>query len=106
MTRPARFEDPAGPHRLDASLDAVTKQLGGEGSRGIGRLFARWPEIAGTALAAHVEPVRLDRQALVVRVDHPAWATQVRSFGDALLDRVVEETGAPRPARLEVRIRG
>jgi predicted nucleic acid-binding Zn ribbon protein len=84
----------------------VTKQLGGEGSRGLGRLFARWPEIAGAALASHVEPVRLDRKALVVRVDHPAWATQVRSLGDSLLDRVVEETGVPRPARLEVRIRG
>lgn len=56
-------------------------------------------------MAGHVQPIRLDGEALVVSVDHPAWATQVRGMGDALLDRVVEETGAVRPARLEVRVR-
>ncbi len=105
MTGRRGFEANVGPRRLDSSLDAVTRQLGADGSRGLGRLFARWPEIAGPALAAHVEPIRLDREALVVCVDHPAWATQVRSFGDALLDRVVEETGVARPQRLDVRIR-
>ena len=38
-------------------------------------------------------------------VDHPAWATQVRRLGDDSLDRVADETGAARPARLEVRVR-
>ena len=56
-------------------------------------------------MAGHVRPIRLDNESLVVTVDHPAWATQVRSLGDELLDRVVEETGAPRPGRLEVRVR-
>jgi predicted nucleic acid-binding Zn ribbon protein len=105
VTRRSGFEANVGPRRLDTSLDAVTRQLGAGGSKGLGQLFARWPEIAGAALAAHVEPIRLDREALVVSVDHPAWATQVRSFGDALLDRVVEETGVARPQRLDVRIR-
>ncbi len=95
----------SGPHRLENSLDAVSRQLGLDGSRSLGRLFARWPEIVGAAMAGHVQPIRLDRQALVVSVDHPAWATQVRGLGDALLDRVVEETGAPRPQRLQVRVR-
>jgi len=94
-----------GPRRLDASLDALTRQLGVQDARGLGRLFASWPEIVGTAMAVHVQPIRLDSEALVVAVDHPAWATQVRGMGDALLDRVVEETGAPRPVRLEVRVR-
>ena len=48
-------------------------------------------------MAGHVQPIRLDSEALVVSVDHPAWATQVRRLGDELLDRVAEETGA-RPA--------
>jgi predicted nucleic acid-binding Zn ribbon protein len=94
-----------GPRRLETSLDAVTRQLGLDDSKGLGLLFARWPQIVGSAMAGHVTPVRLDSQSLVVAVDHPAWATQVRSLGDDLLDRVVEETGAPRPARLEVRVR-
>jgi predicted nucleic acid-binding Zn ribbon protein len=94
-----------GPRSLGPSLDAVTRHLGLEDSKGIGQLFARWPEIVGPAMAGHVQPIRLNSEALVVSVDHPAWATQVRRLGDDLLDRVVEETGASRPGRLEVRVR-
>jgi len=99
-----RRED-RGPRPLDASLDHVSSHLGLGASAGIGRLFARWPEIVGPAVAAHVQPVRIDENALVVAVDHPAWATQVRHLGDDLLDRVAEATGTARPASLEVRIR-
>jgi predicted nucleic acid-binding Zn ribbon protein len=102
---PGPNEREKGPRRLETSLDAVTRRLGLEDSKGIGLLFARWAQIVGPALAGHVQPIRLDNESLVVTVDHPAWATQVRSMGDELLDRVVEETGAPRPGRLEVRVR-
>jgi predicted nucleic acid-binding Zn ribbon protein len=55
-------------------------------------------------MADHVRPIRLDTESLVVSVDHPAWATQVRRMADLLLDRVAEETGAARPTRVEVRV--
>jgi predicted nucleic acid-binding Zn ribbon protein len=74
-------------------------------SAGVGRLFARWEELVGPAIAAHVRPIRLDAEALVVTVDHPAWATEVRQFGEELLDRVASEVGVARPDRLEIRIR-
>jgi predicted nucleic acid-binding Zn ribbon protein len=93
-----------GPRPLGSSLNRVSTDLGLGTSVGIGLLFSRWAEIVGPAVAAHVRPVRLDDAALVVTVDHPAWATQVRHLGDDLLDRVAEATGAPRPARLEVRV--
>jgi predicted nucleic acid-binding Zn ribbon protein len=95
----------AGPRPLGASLDAVSKQLGIGDPRGLGRLFAHWGEIVGSAMSEHVQPIRIDRDALVVSVDHPAWATQVRHLGSELLDRVAEEAGLPRPGRVEVRIR-
>jgi predicted nucleic acid-binding Zn ribbon protein len=75
-------------------------------SDGVGRLFAHWSEIVGPAVAAHVTPVRLEGDALVVRVDHPAWATQVRHLAESLLDRVATVADLPRPSRLDVRIRG
>lgn len=71
----------------------------------MGRLFAGWEEIVGPAIADHVKPVRLDAESLVVTVDHPAWATQVRHMGDELLDQVAAATGTPRAGRLDVRIR-
>ena len=92
------------PRPLDGSLEALSRRMGLEGATGVGRLFAGWTEIVGPAMAEHVRPVRVDAGALVVTVDHPAWATQVRRLGDTLLDRVAEYAGIGRPARLEVRV--
>ena len=92
------------PRPLDGSLEALSRRLGLEGAVGVGRLFSGWPEIVGAAMAEHVSPVRIDAKALVVTVDHPAWATQVRRLGDTLLDRAAEYAGVPRPLRLEVRV--
>ena len=92
------------PRPLDGSLDALSRRLGLEGAGGLGRLFSGWSEIVGPAMAEHVKPVRIDASALVVTVDHPAWATQVRRFGDTLLDRAADHAGVQRPERLEVRV--
>jgi len=92
------------PRPLDGSLEALSKRLGLEGAVGVGRLFSGWSEIVGEAMAEHVRPVRMDRSALVVSVDHPAWATQVRRLGDTLLDRAAAHAGVDRPERLDVRV--
>jgi len=101
-----RRRDDEGPRPLGPSLDAVTGRLGLTSADSQARLFAGWEEIVGPAMAAHVQPVRLDATALVVRVDHPAWATQIRHLGDDLLDRVAGVTGLARPARLDIRVTG
>jgi predicted nucleic acid-binding Zn ribbon protein len=93
------------PRPLDGSLEALSKRFGLAGAHGLGRLFAGWTEIVGPAMAEHVQPVRIDASALVVTVDHPAWATQVRRLGDTLLDRAAAHAGVDRPERLEVRVR-
>ena len=105
MRDPGPHDREGGPRSLETSLDAVTRGLGMHNPRGLGRLFAEWPAIVGPAMADHVQPIRVDADALVVSVDHPAWATQVRRLGSELLDRVVTETGVERPNRLEVRVR-
>jgi predicted nucleic acid-binding Zn ribbon protein len=94
-----------GPRRLETSLAALAEQLGVEDTTGLGRLFGSWPAIVGPTMADHVEPVRVDAEVLVVQVDHPAWATQIKGLGDQLLDRIAEKTSLVRPRRLEVRIR-
>lgn len=104
MRTPGDRSQGQGPRPLGASLDEMSHRLGLGGSRGVGRLFARWAAIVGPHMAEHVQPVRIDRHALVVRVDHPAWGTQVRHLAVTLLDRVVDETGLPRPERVDVRI--
>lgn len=102
MSQPTRDE---GPRRIGASLDSLSRTMGLGGSVGLGRLFSGWEQIVGAAMADHVRPVRIDDQALVVSVDHPAWATQVSLLGDDLLDRVAAVAAIRRPERLEVRVR-
>ncbi len=60
----------------------------------LGGVFGRWDELVGTAVARHVQPVKLDGDRLVVEVDDPAWATQLRFLERDLLARLGEATGA------------
>ena len=56
-------------------------------------LFSRWEEIVGDAVATHCKPVRLRDGVLVVAVDHPNWATQLRLLLPTMLARFHELTG-------------
>ncbi len=64
-------------------------------------LFARWDEVVGAKLGAHVRPVRVDGRVLVVAVDHAAWATRTRMESQRILDRV-NGLGGTVVERLEV----
>jgi predicted nucleic acid-binding Zn ribbon protein len=89
---------------VSETLDAVVRHLAPQSAGEFGAIFGRWEEIVGPALAAHVKPVRVTEEALVVSADHPAWATQVRALGSTLLAQVGDATGRE-PGRLEVVIR-
>ncbi|MDQ3739011.1 MAG: DUF721 domain-containing protein, partial [Actinomycetota bacterium] len=82
------------PRPIGESLDRLLRRAkGGAGRREVGGVFGRWDEAVGPAVAAHVQPVRLDRNVLTVTVDDPAWATQVQLLHDELLARVVATSG-------------
>ena len=51
-------------------------------------VFTRWEEVVSVELAAHVRPLRIDRNTLVVAADHPAWATRARLESGQILARV------------------
>ncbi len=78
---------PTQPSPLADALAALVRRSGW-GSRLEGaRVHARWEEIAGAALAAHVQPVRLVGGVLVLRADSSAWAAQVRLLTGELATR-------------------
>jgi predicted nucleic acid-binding Zn ribbon protein len=93
-----------GPRPLHEGLEIALEGLGTPDAKVIGTVFTRWEEIAGTALAGHVRPLKLSAGVLSVAVDHSAWATQVKLLAPSLLNRVSEVTGQ-RPDRLEVSVR-
>jgi hypothetical protein len=96
------------PVPLAESLGGVVRSLRGPGSRGdapsgstadstqqLGGVFGRWKETVGEAVARHVQPLRLDGRRLVVEVDDPAWATQLKFLEADLRERLLAVTGAP-----------
>jgi predicted nucleic acid-binding Zn ribbon protein len=92
------------PVAITDSLDGVLRSLrGGAGRVEVGGVFGRWEEAVGAAVAANVRPVRLEHGALLVEVDDPAWATQVRFLADELRRRLREVTGVE-VERLDVRV--
>jgi predicted nucleic acid-binding Zn ribbon protein len=64
-------------------------------------VFTRWEELVGAELGEHLRPVRVDGRALVVAVDHPAWATRARMESGQILSKLKELGGTP-IERLEV----
>ncbi len=84
----------------------ASRATGGPSSAALGGLFRGWDEAVGDQVAAHVRPVVLDGGRLVVEVDQPGWATQLRYLEQTLLDKV-RPLVAPAPlTSLEVRVRG
>ncbi len=84
------------------SSDAVSSSQMASQMSGV---FGRWAEAVGDAVAAHVKPVKLDATTLIVEVDDPAWATQLRFLETTLKQRLLEVAGATIET-VEVRVKG
>jgi hypothetical protein len=93
------------PRSIRESLDGVTHGLGGPGGEVLARLFGRWEELVGEAVAAHAQPVSLVGGRLVVAVDEAAWATQLRWLEADLLRRFDVALGGGCVRQLQVRVR-
>ncbi|HWL41944.1 MAG TPA: DUF721 domain-containing protein [Ilumatobacter sp.] len=91
------------PIPLSSSLDAVVKSLRGPSRAAVGGVFGRWAESVGDQIAAHVQPVRLDDGALLVEVDDPAWATQVKFLSATIIERLGTVAGVT-VTRIDVRV--
>ena len=93
------------PVAFTDSLDRLLRSMrgGAAGRADVGGVFGRWDDAVGPALAAHVRPVRLEDGVLLVEVDDPAWATQVRFLADDVCRRLLEVAGV-RVERVEVRV--
>jgi predicted nucleic acid-binding Zn ribbon protein len=88
-------------------MDAVVRSLSpGTSARALGGVFGQWAEIVGAQIAEHVSPAKLQDGCLVVVVDQPGWATQMRYLNDDLLARIAAVVGDGVVRQIEVRVRG
>jgi hypothetical protein len=77
-----------GPRRVGESLDGVVP-----GGRAFTTIVRDWATIVGDNLASHARPAGLHATTLVVAVEDPAWATQLRYLERELLERCAEAVG-------------
>ena len=92
------------PRRVGDSLDRLSRSLSGVGAQPLVSVFTEWPKVVGDTLAAHCRPLALDGTRLVIAVDEPAWATQIRYLETELLGRLAEVVDGPPVASIEVRV--
>ncbi|HEY2330341.1 MAG TPA: DUF721 domain-containing protein [Acidimicrobiales bacterium] len=92
------------PRRVGESLDRVTGALGVPSSGTLQVVFSQWDSLVGEVLAAHARPASLREGALVVSVDDPAWATQLRWFQADLLARLEAAVGPGEVIEIDVRV--
>ena len=89
---------------LAGALDALLDRLGAESSTAITGVFGEWPNIVGEQVAQHVTPIKLERGRLIVEIDDPSWATQMRFLEPQLIEKLNAATTSTITA-IEVRVK-
>jgi predicted nucleic acid-binding Zn ribbon protein len=88
------------PRRLGEAIDRVLP-----GGRAFTTLVEQWSELVGDNLASHARPAALHATTLVVAVEDPAWATQLRYLEQDLVERCREVLGAGLVTEVRVVVR-
>jgi predicted nucleic acid-binding Zn ribbon protein len=92
------------PRPVKDSLEHLARRLGAPTATALGAVFSRWDEAVGATVAAHARPVSLADGVLVVAVDQPGWATQLRYLSADLLGRLAEVAGEGVVGRIDIRV--
>ncbi len=69
-------------------MDRLLSSLRGGDRATTVSVFSRWTELVGDQIAAHCRPLKLDGGVLVVEVDDPAWATQMKFLHSEVIERL------------------
>ena len=92
------------PRLVGESIDRVAAALGAPRASALHTVFVRWPELVGPAIAAHTRPLSLKDGLLLIGVDQPGWATQLRYLDASLRAQIAEALGDGVVTRVELRV--
>ncbi len=90
---------------MGASLNRLSASFGGPPAGVLTAVFASWDDVVGEGVAAHARPRSLRHGVLVVMVDDPVWATQLRWLESDLLARLASVAGEGTVTEIQVRVR-
>lgn len=85
--------DDRDPKPLEDAVDRLVGEHGWGEELSVHAVIARWEQIVGEDVAAHVQTERYSEGVLTVRADSTAWATQVKLLAPNLVRRLNEEIG-------------
>jgi predicted nucleic acid-binding Zn ribbon protein len=94
------------PRPVADGLEHLARRLGAPTASSLGVVFSRWEEVVGPVIAAHTAPRSLIDGVLVVSVDQPGWATQLRYLSTDLLQRLKDVAGPGVVGRIDIRVDG
>ncbi|HEX6394353.1 MAG TPA: DUF721 domain-containing protein [Acidimicrobiales bacterium] len=100
--RPRALENE--PRRVGEHLDSATQGLGVSKAGILGVVFSKWADLVGPEIAAHAKPRSLRDGILLVVVDQPAWAAQLRYLGTDLVAKIAAFAGTSEVADVEFRV--
>ncbi|PFG34741.1 DUF721 domain-containing protein [Sanguibacter antarcticus] len=86
-------KDGRDPKLFAETLAALLQQRGWVQEVSVGGVIGRWREVVGNDVADHCTPETFEDDALVVRADSTAWATQIRLLIPRLLELMEKEVG-------------
>ena len=95
----------AEPRQISGALARVVGGLSGPGGdRDIVAVLGCWDAVVGEHVATHARPRRLRDGVLVVEVDEPGWATQLRYLRSTMTAEINEHLGDDAVDSIEVRV--
>ena len=78
---------------LGEALAAYLRSQGHGQALVLAKVVAAWPSVVGPEIAAHAQPRALRRGTLVVAVDEPAWAAQLRFLAETVVAGLANALG-------------
>ena len=96
--------NPDNPLSLQSQLTRLLTSLGSDDAASVKGVFGALSNLVGEAVAAHVQPVKLVDSTLIVEVDDPHWATEMRFLEASLCEKISQLTTTP-VTSLEVRVK-
>ena len=90
--------------KLSDELNRLLHSLGSPNIDTVSGVFGLWQELVGEQVATHVTPIKLERGRLIVEIDDPSWATQMRFLEPQLIEKLNAATTSTITA-IEVRVK-
>lgn len=90
------------PMLLGAAVDQMVTANGWSADVAVRAVFARWPEIVGSDVAAHCKPTSYQDGNLAIRTESTAWATQLQLLAPHVVRRMNDELGDGTVLRIDV----